>query len=51
MPKLWEVSLIYQNFKLRFESQWKSYHVNIGTKLKKKFSFMICEIFILNFSK
>ena len=49
--KLWEVSLIYQNFKLRFESQWKSYHENIGAKLKKKFSFMIGDFFILHFSK
>ena len=49
--KLWEMSLIYQNFKLRFESQWKSYHINIGAKLKNKFSFMTGEIFFLNFNK
>ena len=34
-----------------FESLWKSYHVNIGAKLKSRFSFMTGEFFILNFNK
>ena len=34
-----------------FESQWKSYHVIIGAKLKSIFSFMTGEFFIFHFNK
>ena len=47
--KLWEVSLVCQNFKLRFESQWKS--EGIENDLKRRFSFISDHHFVLNFNE
>ena len=40
----------YISFSSWIESQWKFYHVNIGTKLKKSYIFMAGKTLVLNFN-